>query len=77
MLSSLSPSVLSPVTMIGMLAAAGIMVVFGMLVQKEFSGARSGSQRIKLLGQVMIISIAPLLIAFILFMIKNMSQMMR
>jgi hypothetical protein len=75
MLSSLTPINVSPITIAGTLAAMGILVFFGMLVQKEFAVARSGAARVKLLGQVLIIGIGPLLIALILIVIKNFSQM--
>jgi hypothetical protein len=77
MLSSLSPINISPVTMLGTLAAMSIIVFFGMLVQKEFAGARSGVERVKLLGQVVVIGLAPLLIVLILVMIQNIARIVR
>jgi hypothetical protein len=77
MLSSLTTTSVSFPSVFGLLAAVGIVVFFGMTVQKEFAGARSGPQRMKLLGQVVIIGIIPLLIALLLLMIKNISQLMR
>jgi hypothetical protein len=77
MLSSLSPINSSPVTLLGTLAAMSIIVFFGMLVQKELVSARSRVERFKLLGQVLVIGIAPLLIVLILVLIKNFAQFLR
>ncbi|MBE0699805.1 MAG: hypothetical protein IH586_23005 [Anaerolineaceae bacterium] len=77
MFSSLTPVNVSPGIAAGVLAAMGILVFFGMVVQKEFVGARSGSDRVKVLGQVLIIGAAPLLIVLILVVIKNILQMAR
>ena len=77
MLSSLNPAVGSPLTLIGTLAALGIIVLFGTLVQKEFAGARSGTERVKVLGQVVLIGLGPLLIALILVMVRSLSLLLR
>jgi hypothetical protein len=75
MLSSLSPVSFSPFALMGTLAAMGILVFFGAVVQKEFAGARSRVERIKLVGQVVVIGAAPLLIVLILVMIQSIVRM--
>jgi hypothetical protein len=63
-------------TISGSLFVAGTLVSFGWLVQKEFAGTRSDLARVKLIGQVFFIGIAPLLIVFLLVVIQSMTQMM-
>jgi hypothetical protein len=68
---------LSPMIVTVSLATLGAMIIFGMLVQKEFSEADTPPARFRVLGQVIFIGISPLLIAALLVLIKNMAQMVR
>jgi hypothetical protein len=77
MLSSITVSTLSPLTMVSSLAAIGILVIFGSLVQKEFAGARSTNKRIQTISMVVAVIAGPLLIAFLLVLISKMYQVIR
>jgi hypothetical protein len=77
MVSSFAVITLSPLAITVSLATLGILFVFGMLVQKEMSVAKTGPGRFKVLGQVILIGSVPLLIAALLVFIINMAQTLR
>lgn len=75
MLSSLASFTITPVTVGGSFLAVGVLVLLGMLVQKESAAARSGLERLRLFGQVLFIGAAPVLIVFIIVVIRTMAGM--
>ncbi len=75
MLSSLSSFTITPVTVGGSFLAAGVLILLGILAQKESALARSSQDRFKLFGQVLFIGAAPVLIVLIIVIIRAMASM--
>ena len=79
MISTVTVSTVSTVTtasIAGSVALIGILILLALLVQKEVTTA-SDDGRLKKLGQVLNISIVPMLIAFILIVISRVSEVLR
>ena len=75
MISTVTTSIVTTVPLAGSLALIGILLLFGLLVQKEITTA-SDEHRLKRLGKVLNIGIIPLLIAFILIVIYQVSNVL-
>ena len=79
MISTVTTSTVTTVTtaaIAGSVALIGILILFGLLVQKEVTTA-SNENRLKKLGKALNIAIIPLLIAFILIVIFRVSEVLR
>lgn len=70
MISTVTTSTVSTVTIAGSFAAIGIIILLGMLIQKEISSS-SDSERAKKLSKALNIGIIPLLIALLLIIISK------
>ena len=70
MISTVTTSTVSTVTIAGSFAAIGIIILLGMLIQKEISSS-SDSERAKKLSKALNIGISPLLIALLLIIISK------
>jgi hypothetical protein len=73
MISTVTVSTVSTVTtasLAGSVALIGIVVLFGMLLQKEIT-ASSSNPRLQRLSQVLDIVIAPLLVSFLLIIVSQ------
>lgn len=78
MISTVTTSTVTTVTtaIAGSVALVGIIILFGLLVQKEVTTA-SNENRLKRLGKALNIAIIPLLIAFLLIVISRVSEVLR
>ena len=70
MISTVTTSTVSTVTIAGSFAAIVIIILLGMLIQKEISSS-SDSERAKKLSKALNIGIIPLLIALLLIIISK------
>jgi hypothetical protein len=78
MISTVTTATVSTVTtaaIAGSVALIGIIVLFGLLLQKEVTTASPGD-RMKKLGKSLNIAIIPLLIAFILIVISKVTEVL-
>jgi hypothetical protein len=79
MISTVTVSTVSTVTtasIAGSVALIGILILLALLVQKELASTAEGGKLAKL-GQVLNISIAPLMIAFVLLVITRVGEVLR
>jgi hypothetical protein len=79
MISTVTVSTVSTVTtasIAGSVALIGILILLALLVQKELASAAEGG-KLEKLGQVLNISIAPLMIAFVLLVITRVGEVLR
>lgn len=76
MISTVTTSTVSTVTLAGSFALIGILILLGLLIQKELSSATTSS-RIKKLDKVLNIGIAPLLIVFILVVAAKVVEVLK
>jgi hypothetical protein len=79
MISTVTISTVSTVTtasIAGSVALIGILILLALLVQKELSTASEGG-RLEKLGQILDVSITPLLIAFVLIVITRVGEVLR
>lgn len=70
MISTITTSTVSSVTIAGSFAVIGILLLMGLLIQKEMVSTGS-SERAKRFRKVLNIGIYPLLVVFILFIISK------
>lgn len=70
MISTVTTSTVSTVTIAGSFAAIGIIILLGMLIQKELSST-SDSEKSQKLSKALNIGIIPLIIAFLLIIISK------
>lgn len=78
MISTVTVSTVSTVTtaaMSGAVALIGILMLFGLLLQKEITTA-SSNPRLRQLGAILNIGIFPLLIAFVLIVISQVGEVL-
>lgn len=73
MLSSLAISNIPALPIAASILLIGVMVLLGQQVHKEFSNAKMPAQKLQVLGQVIVIGVVPLLLAFLLVVIKDFS----
>jgi len=79
MISTVTLSTVSTVTtaaLAGSVALIGILVLFGLLLQKEVTTA-STNPRLRRLGSILNIGIVPLIIAFVLVVISQVAGVLR
>ena len=76
MISTVTTSTVSTVTLAGSFALIGILILLGLLIQKELSSATTSS-RFKKLDKVLNIGIAPLLIVFILVLVTKVVEVLK
>jgi hypothetical protein len=76
MISTVTTSTVSTVTLAGSFALIGILILLGLLIQKELSSATTSS-RFKKLDKVLNIGIAPLLIVFILVVVTKVVEVLK
>jgi hypothetical protein len=79
MISTVTVSTVSTVTtasIAGSVALIGILILLALLVQKELVTAAEGG-RLEKLGQVLKVSIAPLMIAFVLIVVTRVGEVLR
>ncbi|MCD4671454.1 MAG: hypothetical protein K8R77_02215 [Anaerolineaceae bacterium] len=70
MISTVTTSTVSTVTIAGSFAAIGIIILLGMLIQKELSST-SDNEKSQKLSKALNIGIIPLIIAFLLIIISK------
>jgi hypothetical protein len=70
MISTVTTSTVSTVTIAGSFAAIGVIILLGMLIQKELSSS-SDNARSQKLSKALNIGIIPLIIAFVLIIISK------
>ena len=76
MISTVTTSTVSTVTIAGSIALVGVFVLFAMLLQKELASS-ADNQRATRLSKILNIAIVPLLIAFFLFVISKVADVLR
>lgn len=78
MISTVTTSTVTTVTtaIAGSVTLIGILILFGLLIQKEVTAA-SNETRLKKLGKALNIAIIPLLIAFLLIVIFRVGEVLR
>jgi hypothetical protein len=76
MISTVTTSTVSAVTVAGSLAIFGIVILLGLLVQKELVSAYE-SKRAANLRNILNIGIIPLLIAFVLVVISKVVEVLK
>lgn len=79
MISTVTTSTVTTVTtaaLAGSVALVGILILFGLLVQKEVTTA-SSENRLRKLGKALNIAIIPLLIAFLLMVIFRVAEVLK
>jgi hypothetical protein len=69
-------STVSTVTLAGSFAVIGVLVLIGLLVQKELTTSTS-NVRVQRLGKYVNIGIAPLLVAFVLIVITKVMEVLK
>ncbi len=75
MISTVTTATVSTLTLAGSFAMLGIVMLLGLLVQKEIS-ANSDNKRAKRLAKVLNIAIVPLLIVFALIVASKVIQVL-
>jgi hypothetical protein len=70
MISTVTTSTVSTITMAGSFALIGILVLFGLLIQKELASA-SDNPKLKKLGRAVNFAIIPLLIVFAMVVVHQ------
>jgi cytochrome bd-type quinol oxidase subunit 2 len=79
LISTVTTSTVTTVTtaaLAGSVALVGILILFGLLVQKEVTTA-SSENRLRKLGKALNIAIIPLLIAFLLMVIFRVAEVLK
>lgn len=76
MISTVTTSTVSTVTIAGSFAIVGIIVLLGLLIQKELVST-SNSDRAKRLGKALNIGIYPLIIAFVFVVISKVMEVLK
>ncbi len=76
MISTVTTATVSTLTLAGSFAMLGIVMLLGLLVQKEIS-ANSDNKRAKRLAKALNIAIVPLLIVFALIVASKVIQVLR
>lgn len=76
MISTVTTSTVSTVTLAGSFAVIGILILLGLLIQKELTSA-TNSTHFKKLGKVLNIGIAPLLLVFVLVVVSKMIEVLK
>lgn len=75
MISTVTTSTVSTLTLAGSFAVIGIIMLLGMLVQKELSSS-SDSARSQKLSKALNIGIIPLIIAFVLIILSKILEIL-
>jgi hypothetical protein len=70
MISTVTTTTVTTVAVGSSFVIIGVLVLLGLLIQKELTTA-SANDRIKLFGKILNIGIFPLLIAFIMFVVAK------
>jgi hypothetical protein len=70
MISTVTTSTVSTITLAGSFALIGILVLFGLLIQKELASA-SDNPKLKKLGRAVNFAIIPLLIVFAMVVVHQ------
>lgn len=70
MISTVTTSTVSTVTIAGSFAAIGIIILLGMLIQKELSST-ADSEKAQRLSKALNIGIIPLILAFVLIILSR------
>ena len=76
MISTVTTSTVTTVTLAGSLVVIGVIVLLGLLVQKELISS-SENDRSTRLSQLLNIGIVPLLIAFLLVVVSKVTQVLK
>jgi hypothetical protein len=76
MISTVTTTTVTTVAIGGSFAIIGVLVLLALLIQKELTTA-SSDNRIRIFGKILNIGIFPLLIAFVMFVIAKIVEVIK